>query len=107
MQLKKFKKINLTLLMLFLFGTTSSYSEINSKSWSEQCNQDKSACIIAIKNEIRAIVFKSITALKKPSNAIENINKIWKIINHPRRRPIKILYRSNMGAHKNFQVKGN
>ena len=54
MQLKKFKKINLTLLMLFLFGSTSSsYSEINSKSWSEQCNEDKSACLIAIKNEIR------------------------------------------------------
>ena len=53
MQLKKFKKINLTLLMLFLFGSTSSYSEINSKSWSEQCNEDKSACIIAIKNEIK------------------------------------------------------
>jgi invasion protein IalB len=53
MQLKKFKKINLTLLLLFLFGTTSSYSEINSKSWSEQCNEDKSACLIAIKNQIK------------------------------------------------------
>jgi invasion protein IalB len=53
MQLKKFKKINLTLLLLFLFGTTSSYSEINSKSWSEQCNEDKSTCLIAIKNEIK------------------------------------------------------
>ena len=52
MQLKKFKKINLTLLILFLFGSTS-YSEINSKSWSEQCNEDKSTCIIAIKNEIK------------------------------------------------------
>jgi len=53
MQLKKFKKINLTLVMLFLFGSNSSYSEINSKSWSEQCNEDKSACLIAIKNQIK------------------------------------------------------
>ena len=59
------------------------------------------------KNEIKAIVFKSIAALKKPSDAIDKSNKIWKTISHPRRRPIKILYRSNIGAHINFQVKGS
>ena len=47
------KKLGFLLLLLFLFlFNTNSYSEINSKSWSEQCNEDKSACIIAIKYEV-------------------------------------------------------
>ncbi len=47
------KKLGFLLLLLFLFlFNTNSYSEINSKSWSEQCNKDKSACIIAIKYEV-------------------------------------------------------
>lgn len=52
MQLKKFKKIIQVILFLFLFSSNS-YSEVNSKSWSEQCNDDKSACLIAIKNKIK------------------------------------------------------
>ena len=48
------KQLNFFLLLLFLFlFNTNSYSEINSKSWSEQCNEDKSSCIIAIKYEVK------------------------------------------------------
>lgn len=52
MILKILKKINFLFLFLFLFNTNS-FSEINSTSWSEQCNEDKSTCLIAIKNEIK------------------------------------------------------
>jgi len=52
MILKILKKLNFLFLFLFLFNTHS-FSEINSKSWSEQCNEDKSTCLIAIKNEIK------------------------------------------------------
>jgi invasion protein IalB len=52
MILKIIKKLNFLFLFLFLFNTHS-FSEINSKSWSEQCNEDKSTCLIAIKNEIQ------------------------------------------------------
>lgn len=44
------KKFSFLFLLLF---NTNSYSEINSKSWSEQCNEEKNVCIIAIKNEIK------------------------------------------------------
>ena len=44
------KKFSFLLLLLF---STNSYSEITSKSWSEQCNEEKNVCIIAIKNEIK------------------------------------------------------
>tara|TARA_B100001094_G_C17903166_1_gene657490 strand:- start:120 stop:677 length:558 start_codon:yes stop_codon:yes gene_type:complete len=37
----------------FLYLTTYSLSEINAKSWSEQCNEDKSVCLIAIENKIK------------------------------------------------------
>ena len=48
------KQLSFLLLLLFLFlFNTNSYSEINSKSWSEQCNEDKSSCIIAIKYEVK------------------------------------------------------
>ena len=46
------KKLSSLFLFLFLFNTNS-FSEINSNSWSEQCNEDKSSCLIAIKNEIK------------------------------------------------------
>ena len=45
------KKFSFLFLLLF---STNSYSEITSKSWSEQCtNEEKNVCIIAIKNEIK------------------------------------------------------
>ena len=46
------KKLSSLFLFLFLFNTNS-FSEINSNSWSEQCNEEKNVCIIAIKNEIK------------------------------------------------------
>ena len=52
MILKIIKKINFLFLFLFLFNANS-YSEINTKTWSEQCNEDKSTCLIAIKNEVK------------------------------------------------------
>jgi invasion protein IalB len=52
MMLNILKQINFLFLFLFLFSTNS-YSEINSSSWSEQCNEDKSTCLIAIKSEIK------------------------------------------------------
>ena len=52
MTVKNIKKYNFLVLFFFLFNTYS-FSEINSKSWSEQCNEDKSICWIAIKNEIK------------------------------------------------------
>jgi invasion protein IalB len=45
------KKFYFLFIFIFLFNTNS-FSEINSSSWSEQCNEDKSTCLIAIKNEI-------------------------------------------------------
>ena len=54
MSLNITKNLSFLLLLLFLFlFNTNSYSEINSKSWSEQCNEEKNVCIIAIKNEIK------------------------------------------------------
>ena len=48
------KQLNFFLLLLFLFlFNTNSFSEINSNSWSEQCNEDKSSCSIAIKYEVK------------------------------------------------------
>ena len=48
------KQLSFLLLLLFLFlFNTNSYSEINSKSWSEQCNEDKSSCLIAITYEVK------------------------------------------------------
>ena len=52
MILKIIKKLNFLFLFLFLFNTHS-FSEINSSSWSKQCNEDKSSCLIAIKNEVK------------------------------------------------------
>ena len=46
------KKLSSLFLFLFLFNTNS-FSEINSNSWSEQCNEDKSTCIIAIKYDVK------------------------------------------------------
>src|SRR6056300_432149 len=39
--------------LLLIIFCSNSFAEINSKTWSEQCNEDKSGCIIAIKNEIK------------------------------------------------------
>ena len=46
------KKLSFLFLFVILFNTNS-FSEINSKSWSEQCNEDKSSCSIAIKYEVK------------------------------------------------------
>mgnify|MGYP001265138140 CR=1 FL=1 len=47
-----FKNI-LIVISFLLFLTTLSSSEISSKAWSKQCSEDKSACVIAIINEIK------------------------------------------------------
>jgi len=47
-----FKNI-LIVISFLLFLTTLSSSEISSKAWSKQCSEDKSACVIAIKKEIK------------------------------------------------------
>ena len=46
------KKLSFLFLFLFLFNTDS-FSEINSESWSKQCNEDKSSCLIAIKYKVK------------------------------------------------------
>ena len=45
-------KIFLQIIVL-LFLTSTSNSEINPKSWSKQCNENKNSCIIAISSEIK------------------------------------------------------
>ena len=47
-----FKNILIAISFLLYF-TNHSSSEINSKEWSTECNDDKTVCIIAIKNEIK------------------------------------------------------
>ena len=47
------KKLSFLFLFLFLFNTNS-FSEINSESWSKQCNEDKSSCLIAIKYKVKS-----------------------------------------------------
>ena len=47
------KILKLFYFLLLIIFCSNSFAEINSKTWSEQCNEDKSACIIAIKNEIK------------------------------------------------------
>ena len=50
---KIFKNI-IFILCFSLYLTNYSSSEISSKEWNKQCSEDKSTCIIAIKNEIKA-----------------------------------------------------
>ena len=41
------------IISFLLFLTTYSLSEINSKAWSTECNEDKTACLTMIKSEIK------------------------------------------------------
>ena len=50
---KIFKNI-IFILCFSLYLTNYSSSEISSKEWNKQCSEDKSTCIIVIKNEIKS-----------------------------------------------------
>ena len=50
---KIFKKI-IYIICFSLYLTNYSSSEISDKAWNAQCNEDKSTCIIAIKNDLKA-----------------------------------------------------
>jgi len=49
---KIFKNI-IFILCFSIYLTNYSSSEISAKEWNKQCNEDKSTCIIVIKNEIK------------------------------------------------------
>ena len=52
------------------------------------------------------MVQRSNCGLNAPNSGIDNSNNACQISNQPRLRPSGGMYRSNSGAHKNFQVKG-
>tara|TARA_B100001063_G_scaffold237991_1_gene259638 strand:- start:558 stop:1115 length:558 start_codon:yes stop_codon:yes gene_type:complete len=91
------KQINFLFLFLFLLSTNS-YSEINSSSWSEQCNEDKSTCLIAIKNEIKlknkkqqilATAYIQIGSTKeKKMNLIDKEDQTYKLSEEDRNIPL-------------------
>ena len=93
---------NLSFLFLFLFlFNTNSFSEINSKSWSEQCNEDKSSCLIAIKYEVKlkdksektlATAFIQVASTKeRKMNLIDKEDQTYKLSEEDKSIPLLVI----------------
>ena len=94
------KKLSSLFLFLFLFNTNS-FSEINSNSWSEQCNEDKSSCSIAIKYEVKlkdksdqtlASAFVRIASTKeKKMNLVDKEDQTYKLSEEDKSIPLLLV----------------
>ena len=94
------KKLSFLFLFLILFNTNS-FSEINSKSWSEQCNEDKSSCLIAIKYEVKlkdkkeqtvATAFIQLASTKeRKMNLIDKEDQTYKLSEEDKSIPLLVI----------------
>ena len=94
------KKLSSLFLFLFLFNTNS-FSEIHLHSWSEQCNEDKSSCSIAIKYEVKlkdksdqtlASAFVRIASTKeKKMNLVDKEDQTYKLSEEDKSIPLLLV----------------
>tara|TARA_Y200000002_G_C22266468_1_gene490242 strand:- start:1 stop:552 length:552 start_codon:yes stop_codon:yes gene_type:complete len=93
------KKLSSLFLFLFLFNTNS-FSEINTNSWSEQCNEDKSSCSIAIKYQVTidkseqtlASAFVRIASTKeRKMNLVDKEDQTYKLSEEDKSIPLLIV----------------
>ena len=94
------KKLSFLFLFVILFNTNS-FSEINSNSWSEQCNEDKSSCLIAIKYEVKlkdkkeqtvATAFIQLASTKeRKMNLIDKEDQTYKLSEEDKSIPLLII----------------
>ena len=94
------KKLSFLFLFVILFNTNS-FSEINSNSWSEQCNEDKSSCLIAIKYEVKlkdkkeqtvATAFIQLASTKeRKMNLIDKEDQTYKLSEEDKSIPLLVI----------------